>query len=155
LPIFDLYNHCQSYEGSPAHIFKIYGSPAIIVSVAILSAGGPFFKIKAMKTLITVLLLIFWMQSASTQTSLAGKITDSATGEPILFAAVALYKSGVLIAGTETDFDGNYSFTEIDPGAYDVEVSYVGYEKQRIEGVSVLAGKINRLDIQMSTGITQ
>ncbi|MCB9040000.1 MAG: TonB-dependent receptor [Lewinellaceae bacterium] len=87
---------------------------------------------------------------AYAQTTLQGKVTDQETGEPILFGSVALYKNGVLTTGTETDFDGNYNFTELDPGTYDVEVSYVGYAKQRTTGVKALAGKANRLDIELT-----
>ena len=89
--------------------------------------------------------------SAHAQTTLQGKVSDQETGEPILFGSVALYKNGVLTTGTETDFDGNYNFTELDPGTYDVEVSYVGYSKQRVTGVKVFAGKANRLDIELSS----
>ena len=88
--------------------------------------------------------------SAYAQTTLQGKVTDKETGEPILFGSVALYKNGVLITGTETDFDGNYNFTELDPSTYDVEVSYVGYSKQRVTSVKVLAGKANKLDMEMT-----
>ncbi|MCB0629829.1 MAG: TonB-dependent receptor [Saprospiraceae bacterium] len=88
------------------------------------------------------------------QTSLAGKITDEETGEPMLFTTVAIYKNGVLILGTETDFDGNYSFSNIDPGTYDVESSLVGYQAVRIADVKVLAGRANKLDITMSSGVT-
>lgn len=88
------------------------------------------------------------------QTSLAGKITDEETGEPMLFTTVALYKNGVLMSGTETDFDGNYSFSNIDPGTYDVETSLVGYQTLRTTEVKVLAGRSNKLDLQMSSGVT-
>jgi len=88
---------------------------------------------------------------AYAQTTLQGKATDKETGEPILFGSVAIYKNGVLATGTETDFDGNYNFTELDPGTYDVEVTYVGYAKQRVTGVKVLAGKANKLDIELSS----
>ncbi|MCB9286658.1 MAG: TonB-dependent receptor [Lewinellaceae bacterium] len=87
---------------------------------------------------------------AHAQTTLQGKVTDKETGEPILFGSVALYKNGVLTTGTETDFDGNFNFTELDPGTYDVEVTYVGYARQRVTGVKVLAGKANKLDIELS-----
>jgi len=85
------------------------------------------------------------------QTSLAGKVTDSETGEPILFGTVALYKNGVLSLGTETDLNGNYNFPDIDPGNYDVEASYVGYQAQRITGVQVLAGKATKLDFELTS----
>ena len=89
--------------------------------------------------------------AAIAQTSLQGKVTDQESGEPIIFGSVAIYKNGVLATGTETDFDGNYSLSSIDPGTYDVEVTYVGYSKQRVTGVRVLAGKANKLDIGLSS----
>jgi len=85
------------------------------------------------------------------QTSLAGKVTDSETGEPILFGTVALYENGVLSLGTETDMNGNYNFPDIDPGTYEVEASYVGYQASRITGVQVLAGKATKLDFALTS----
>jgi len=85
---------------------------------------------------------------AISQTDLRGKVTEE-NGEPILFGTIAIMKNGVAITGTETDFDGNYSFSNIDPGTYDVESSYVGLGTVRISGVIVKAGRINYLDIVM------
>ncbi|HMQ61645.1 MAG TPA: TonB-dependent receptor [Flavilitoribacter sp.] len=104
-------------------------------------------------------LLLFFFIAASfsavlAQTSLSGKITDKESGEPILFGTVVLYKNGNLYQGTETDLDGNYSFSNIDPGNYDIEASYTGYQPQRTEGVQVLAGKAIKLDLQLGSGIT-
>jgi len=87
------------------------------------------------------------------QTALEGKVTDADNGEPVLFCNVAIYKNDVLIRGAESDIDGNYSFSNIDPGTYAVEVSYVGYNTQRVQGVVALAGKVNRLDVQLSAGL--
>ncbi|MCB9273706.1 MAG: TonB-dependent receptor [Lewinellaceae bacterium] len=100
--------------------------------------------------LLLFFVLLITGASAVAQTALQGKVTDKDSGEPIIFGNVAIYKNGVLSTGTETDFDGNYSLTSIDPGTYDVEVTYVGYAKQRVTGVKVLAGKANKLDIQLS-----
>ncbi len=88
--------------------------------------------------------------AAMAQTSLQGKVTDE-NGEPLLFANVVLKKNGNFVTGTETDLDGNYSIGNIDPGTYEVEVSYLGYPTQRITGVVVYNGKANRLDITMSS----
>lgn len=87
------------------------------------------------------------------QTSLEGKITDAASGEAILFGTVALYKNDVLITGVETDLDGNYFFSDIDPGTYDIEASYIGYTAQRQTDVIVKAGRTNRLDFAISVGL--
>ncbi len=100
--------------------------------------------------LLLFLTLLITGAAAIGQTSLQGKVTDQESGEPIIFGNVAIYRNGVLTTGTETDFDGNYSLTSIDPGTYDVEVTYVGYARQRVTGVKVLAGKANKLDIKIS-----
>lgn len=92
-------------------------------------------------------------QFAWSQTSLAGKVTDEESGEPISFGTVALFKNGVLITGTETDLDGNYSISNIDPGTYDAEASFTGYNAIRMTNVQVLAGKANRLDFQLTSGV--
>jgi len=87
------------------------------------------------------------------QTSLQGKVTDADNGEAIIFCNVALYKNGVLTVGTDTDLDGNYSFSNLDPGSYDIEVSYVGYQTQRTAGILVSAGKVNKADVQLAQGV--
>lgn len=87
------------------------------------------------------------------QTSLEGQVTDAGTGEAILFGSVALYKNNVLLTGVETDIDGNYFFSDIDPGTYEIEASYIGYTPQRQTGVVVKAGRTNRVDFTISEGI--
>ncbi len=104
-----------------------------------------------MKTTVLLLAACLCGAIAHSQTSLCGKVTDAITGEPIIFVSVALYKDGALAAGTETDFDGNYAFSGIAPGAYDVETTYVGYAKKRISDVEVMAEKANNLNIEMSS----
>ncbi|MEK7255694.1 MAG: TonB-dependent receptor [Bacteroidota bacterium] len=91
--------------------------------------------------------------AAMAQTTLSGKVTDAESGQPVILGTVALYKNGVLVTGTETDFDGFYSITELDAGTYDVEFSYTGYGSQKIEGVVISGGKSNKLDAKMTAGI--
>ncbi|MEO1258098.1 MAG: TonB-dependent receptor [Bacteroidota bacterium] len=91
--------------------------------------------------------------AATGQTSLEGTVTDAESGEPIIFGTVALYKNDVLITGTETDFDGYYSLTELDAGTYDVVFSYTGYQDFKITDVLVNSGKVNALDAKVSSGI--
>ncbi len=83
------------------------------------------------------------------QTQLQGKVTDGSTGEPVMFGTVALYKDGVLLTGTDTDFDGNFFFSDVDPGTYDLEVTYVGLQAQRINGVVAKAGKVTPINFTM------
>lgn len=86
------------------------------------------------------------------QTTLEGTVTDADTGEGIIIGTVALYKNDVLVTGTETDFDGNFFFSDMDPGTYDIEVSYVGYQTQKLQGIIVNAGKVNRVDVKLTAG---
>lgn len=92
--------------------------------------------------------LIAWSQS-----SLEGKVTDATTGETVIYANVIIFKNGNLITGTTTDLDGNYVFSSMDPGTYDVQVSFTGYPDQKQTGVVVLAGKAIRLDFKMDAGL--
>ena len=110
-----------------------------------------------MNKFIIVISLLFATISLSygQATSLSGNVTDQDSGKPILFGSVALYNNGKLITGVKTDFDGNYSFANIDPGTYDIEASYIGYHRSRITGIVVLAGKsnISNIEIRESRGV--
>lgn len=91
--------------------------------------------------------------SSDSQTSLQGKVTDAISKESIIFATVALMKDGNIVKGVETDLDGNYYFSDINPGTYDVEASYVGYTATRETGVIVKANKSNTLNLQIAEGV--
>ncbi|MCB0703995.1 MAG: carboxypeptidase regulatory-like domain-containing protein [Saprospiraceae bacterium] len=91
--------------------------------------------------------------SLSAQTSLSGKITDLDSGEPILFCNVKIYQNQIYKTGVQSDFDGNYSFSPLAPGQYDIEVSYVGYMQTRVEGVVVEPDKENRCNVALEAGI--
>ncbi len=100
------------------------------------------------------LLLCFFLVTTlclTAQTALSGKVIDVASdNEPLPFAAVSLFKDGAFFQGTTTDLSGNYFFSNIDPGTYDVEVNYTGYPPTRISGVPVLPGRTNSADVEIS-----
>lgn len=105
-----------------------------------------------MKIFLTFSFLLFAIFSFS-QTYLQGTVTDADSGEPIIFGTVAIYKNGLLLTGTETDFDGFYSVELSEGGIYEVEFSYTGYGNFRANNVVVVEGKANRLDRKMKVGI--
>ncbi len=87
---------------------------------------------------------------------IAGTIVDASTDAPIEFATVALYDatSGKVINGTVADAKGKFSITKIADGMYNIVVSFIGFENQTINNLS-LAGKNNDLNlgtIKLSTG---
>jgi outer membrane receptor protein involved in Fe transport len=102
-----------------------------------------------------LLISVFSMigMAAWAQASLEGKVTDAANGEALIFANVVLFQNGVQKNVTQSDIDGNYVFSSIDPGTYDVEAHYTGYPTQRQTGVVVLAGKAIRLDFKLDVGL--
>jgi len=73
-------------------------------------------------------LLIFFglIASAWSQNGvIRGSVVDAANNDVIMFANVVVV--GLETGGT-TDLDGNYEITNLDPGLYDIRVSYIGYK---------------------------
>ena len=102
--------------------------------------------------LLTFCLLCLGVVTALAQASIQGKVIDDELNEGLIGANVVIYRNGEYIDGTSTDFDGNFSINNIDPGTYVVEVTYTGFASQRIEGYQVNAGRVNKLDIKMLEG---
>ncbi len=75
--------------------------------------------------------------NAKSTTVLAGKVVDHRTGE-------ALVGAEVVIAGTTikamTDFDGNFKFSNVKPGTYQVNVNFISYESES-EKIMVSTGQ--------------
>lgn len=102
------------------------------------------------RLLLIAAFLVVALTGMVAQTTIEGKVTDAKTGEAILFGTIALYRGGVLISGTETDTDGNFFISDIQPGTYDMEASYIGFASQRQTGIVIKAGKTNRVNFQLS-----
>lgn len=82
-----------------------------------------------------------------------GKLTDAETGEPLPFVNIVLQEGDRQVTGGATDFEGEYSIKPIPPGAYDVLVSYVGYNAKKIQGVRINNERITFLDIELEAGV--
>ncbi len=83
---------------------------------------------------------------AGTTGKLAGKITDSQTGEPVVGANIIIQGTYM---GAAADVDGYYYINNIPPGDYTVVVSSVGYEKVVINKVPIKIDLTYRLDIKL------
>lgn len=98
------------------------------------------------------LLLTFFLLSGSlaltAQTLLTGSVRDEK--EELIGATVKVMKGTEFIRGGITDALGNYRI-QLDPGTYNVEVSYTGYATSRVTGVQVLINKINAQDFTLSS----
>ncbi len=78
---------------------------------------------------------------------LTGKITDASTGQKLTGATVIISN---LNKKTSSDLDGAYTFNNLTPGIYTLQVTYVGYELKEIAGVEVKGGTVNNFDVNLA-----
>ena len=102
--------------------------------------------------LIATLVLTSSLAMAQTG-SLKGVITDAMSGESIPFANLIAEKNGSQIAGTTTDFDGNFTIKPLEPGTYTIKATFVGYGTVEVTGVIVSANKITFQDLKLQQGV--
>jgi hypothetical protein len=85
--------------------------------------------------------------------TLKGKVIDKETKKPLPFVNVVLFLNGNLITGGQTDPDGQYTIKPIDPGTYEVQFNFVGYQTQSQTGIPISAGKIQFANAELSPGV--
>ena len=83
---------------------------------------------------------------------IAGRVTDSQTGEALLSANVEIV--GLQIGAT-SDEDGDFFIINIHPGVYSVSCSYVGYKTVTLEDIQVSAGRTTRLEIKLIPSLVE
>ncbi|WBL43657.1 TonB-dependent receptor [Algoriphagus halophytocola] len=92
-------------------------------------------------------------KNGSTPAKIVGVAKDSNSGEPIPYATAALYTSGsdTNIAGGVADGDGKFFITGMEPGTYDLKVSFLGYETLTVKGIEVVSktGDVNIGDVSL------
>lgn len=107
------------------------------------------FKSMLMKPIfctLAITLLFFQFTFAQTAT-LKGTVTESPSNDPLISVTVRVNTSGTI-----TDFDGKYQL-ELEPGKYNVEFSYIGYNTIR-KVVELSPGEVRVLDVQLTEGAT-
>lgn len=78
--------------------------------------------------------------------SIYGVVADKATGEPIKSAGVELSPGGLK---TITGSEGQFEFTELDPGKYTLLITKTGYLDFASSTIEVKAGKTAKGDVQI------
>lgn len=84
-------------------------------------------KMKYLGFALVFLLMCF---AAQAQNKINGQVKDAASGELLVGANLILEGTG---RGTITDFEGNFEFNNIRSGAYDLIISFLGFETQRVQ----------------------
>lgn len=76
-----------------------------------------------------------------------GQVKDGGTGETLIGVNVIIQGS---TKGTGTDLDGNFEITDISPGEYSIEFSYIGFEKLVYTGIKLNANERKELNVNMN-----
>jgi len=102
-----------------------------------------------MKFIITLFLLIVFTIKGFSQTGkVAGKVTDSKTGQPVSGASISISEND---KGVISDQDGHFviNISSVTPPS--IRISSVGYKTKLIENVEVAANQLINLDVVLET----
>jgi outer membrane receptor protein involved in Fe transport len=80
---------------------------------------------------------------------IAGKITDSKTGEVLPGTNISIEGTSI---GTAADRDGNFIMTNVPPGTYNLRVSFIGYEPLA-ESVTVTVDRTTTVNFDLKSTI--
>ena len=80
-----------------------------------------------------IIIVCFGSLSASTG-KISGKITDSETSKPMIGVNILVKDIGT---GSVSDIDGEYTISNIPPGTYTIEATYIGYSKVVLQNILV------------------
>nr|WKN37623.1 TonB-dependent receptor [Tunicatimonas sp. TK19036] len=102
-----------------------------------------------MRTIILLLISLLTFGSAIAQTgNIRTTVYDDETGEALIGATVVIAGTS---QGSVTDLDGKAAITGLEPGSYDIQVSYVSYQPKTIQGIEVTAGEANSFEVRLSS----
>ena len=101
------------------------------------------------KLLFLIFIILLSTHSVESQTILAGQVRDDK--EALVGATVKASQGGEIVRGAITDVEGSYRMA-LDSGSYEVEVSYTGYAIRKFEQIEVLSGRVNLLDVTLTSG---
>lgn len=78
---------------------------------------------------------------------ISGKVLDE-NGDPVGLAKVALWDTTGKALGRDTisDIEGNYVFTPLKPGKYNLRFSFAGYNTVLVQKIPVTGGKTTFVD---------
>lgn len=108
-----------------------------------------------MRLLFACAILFFWAGLASAQTfrgGIQGTVIDQ-TGAAVPDATITVTSTGTgLSRAVQTDSNGNYFFSELPVGQYDVAASRPGFSTQTLRRVNVDAAASVRVDFELRPG---
>jgi len=104
-------------------------------------------KILLVTTTIAILLFNDYPSDGEPFTgAIYGKVMDADNTEPIYDANVTLKSNGKIL---HTDKNGNYKFSEMEPGYYTIQISKPGY-KTFIKRIKILGGETVSTELKLN-----
>jgi hypothetical protein len=95
--------------------------------------------------LITITIFVGTLRSQTATATLSGKVVEASNGETLPGATVQLQPGG---RGTSTDQHGRFVFSNVTPGKYQVQVSFIGFETKR-DSISLAPGQARHLHLML------
>ena len=88
------------------------------------------------------------------QSTIDGKVIDGEFNDVLPFANVILYSQSedgslVNLEGSTTDFDGNFSFSDLPAGVYTIDISFVGYSTVKISDIELKVGDVAPISVTL------
>lgn len=102
-------------------------------------------------TFLLLVLSVCAAPASAQQGSLSGSVVDTDTGEPLPGANLSVIGTA---RGTTTDVSGDFRISDIPPGSYSLQVSFVGYSDIRRE-IDIRAGQTTTITVQLARNATQ
>ena len=106
------------------------------------------------KVLLTFGILLMAEMAALAQGTLKGTITDAKSKEALPFVNIVAKQDGKQVLVGVSDFDGVYTIKPLPVGKYDIEVSYVGYNRYVQTGINVRATGYTVVDVALNPTAT-
>ena len=93
-----------------------------------------------------ILMLLFTSIGFSQETGkIKGKVFESGSGDPLIGANIMIDGTSI---GTASNLDGEFVLSSVEPGNYNLKISYVGY-KQKTEKVTVVSNRATEVIIEL------
>lgn len=95
----------------------------------------------------TLVVFLAAAPAAQAQTGkISGQVVSAESGETIPGANVVIVGTQ---RGTTTNANGEYTILNVEPGTYDVQASFVGFESQTVQGVEVEIGLTSTVNFDL------
>ncbi len=102
--------------------------------------------------LLSLLLLFVACKGISQTCTVKGFVKDAVNNEPVIFANIFIQESTI---GTNTDLEGYYEITGLEPGIYSIEVSYIGYDSAVEQEIELTPNRPTELNFLLEESASQ